>query len=173
MVACGDHGTGLRAAAPNVLGKLPRLTQNSYREAVSKTVSACASPETLTDQEMAEVLGVSAATVGNARNKKGDLGAIAMLSIGKSFGLDQLSTILALIGAKAVPASAVCCDSVGEIPVRIAGALPLLITLLSDGKCDDDDVRKLDAAGVIDDFIKTAGMLERRRNAVRLRSAED
>ncbi|AOF97888.1 hypothetical protein [Sphingobium sp. RAC03] len=170
MSGCCDHGAGLRAGAPSVLGKLPRLTQSSYREAVSQTVSGLAAPEGLTDQDMAELIGNSAASVGNARNKKGDLSAVAMLSIGKAFGPESLNTILALIGAKAVPAGAVCCDNVGHIPLRIAETLPLLITLLSDGECCDGDVRKLEAAGVIDEFIKAANVLERRRNDVRLRA---
>ncbi|PHP21393.1 hypothetical protein CG471_02145 [Sphingobium sp. IP1] len=170
MSGCCDHGAGLRAGAPSVLGKLPRLTQNSYREAVSRTVAAQQASDDLTDQDMADLLGTSAATVGNARNKKGDLGAIAMLSIGKAFGPEALNTILALIGAKAVPADALCCDNVGHIPLKIAEALPLLITLLSDGVCCDDDVRKLEGAGVIDEFIRAASVLERRRNEVRLRA---
>jgi hypothetical protein len=153
------------------LGKLPRLTQSSYREAVSQTVSALAAPEGLTDQDMAEVIGNSAASIGNARNKKGDLSAVAMLGIGKAFGPDALNTILALIGAKAVPTEAICCGNVGHIPVAIAQALPLLITLFGDNECCDDDVRALDKAGAIDTFIKAAGMLERRRNEVRLQNA--
>ena len=171
MSACCDHGNSLRAGAPSVLGKAPRLTQNSYREAVSSTLIDVARAEgNLTDQDMADMLGNSAASVGNARNKKGDLSAVAMLSIGKAFGPESLNTILSLIGAKAVSADAVCCDNVGNIPLKIAEALPLLITLLSDGVCCDSDVRKLEAAGVIDEFIKAASVLERRRNEVRLRA---
>ena len=169
MSVC-DHGTSLRAGAPSVLGKSVRLTQNSYREAVSQTVSALAAPEGLTDQDMADLLGNSAASVGNARNKKGDLSAVAMLSIGKAFGPESLNTILSLIGAKAVPATAVCCENVGHIPLKIAEALPLLIALLSDGVCSDSDVRKLEAAGVIDQFINAASILEHRRNEVSLRA---
>lgn len=169
MSSCCDHGPALRAGAPSVLGKLPRLTQNSYREAVSQTISGLAAPEGLTDQDMAELIGNSAASVGNARNKKGDMSAVSMLSIGKAFGPEALSTILALIGAKAVPADAICCGNVSHIPVAIAHALPLLITLLGDNECCDGDVRTLDSAGAIDTIIKAASMLERRRNEVRLK----
>lgn len=166
-----DHDAGLRAGAPSVLGKLPRLTQSSYREAVGQTVSALAAPEGLTDQDMAELIGASAATVGNARNRKGDLSPIPMLGIGKAFGPDALNTILALIGVKAVSADAICCGNVSHIPVAIAQALPLLITLLGDNECCDSDVRTLDKAGAIDTIIKAASMLERRRNEVRLKDA--
>lgn len=168
-----NHGAGLRAGAPNVVGNMPRLTQNSYREAVSRTVASHQICEGLTDQDMADLLGTSAATVGNARNKKGDLSAVAMLSVGKAFGPEALNTILALIGAKAVPAGAVCCDGIGEMPLKVATALPMLISLLSDGECCDNDVRALEKAGVIDDMIRIAGMLERKRQAMRLRAVGD
>lgn len=170
MSGCCDHGAGLRVGAPNVVGKSARLTQNSYREAISRTISAAQASEDLTDQDTADLLGTSAATIGNARNKKGDLGAVAMLGIAKAFGPEALNTVLSLVGAKAVPLSAVCCDNVGHIPLKIAGALPLLISLLSDGVCCDDDVRKLEQAGVIDEVIKAASVLERRRHEVRLRA---
>lgn len=169
MSVCCDHGPALRAGAPSVLGKLPRLTQSSYREAVSQTISGLAAPEGLTDQDMAELIGNSAASVGNARNKKGDMSAVAMLAIGKAFGPEALNTIMALIGAKAVPADAICCGNVSHIPVAIAQALPLLITLLGDNHCCDDDVRKLHTSGAIDTIIRAASMLERRRNEVRLK----
>ncbi|EQB13256.1 hypothetical protein RLDS_16090 [Sphingobium lactosutens DS20] len=169
MAGCCDHDAGLRAGAPSGLGKLPRLTQSSYREAVSQTISGLAAPEGLTDQDMAELIGNSAASIGNARNKKGDMSAVSMLSIGKAFGPEALNTIMALIGAKAVPADAICCGNVSHIPVAIAQALPLLITLLGDNVCCDDDVRKLHTSGAIDTIINAASMLERRRNEVRLK----
>lgn len=171
MSGCCDHDALLRGGAPKVLGNLPRLTQNSYREAVSRTVAAQQATDSLTDQDMSDLLGISAASVGNARNKKGDLGAVAMLAVGKSFGPEALNTILALIGAKAVPTDAICCGNVSHIPVAIAQALPLLITLLGDNDCCDDDVRTLDKAGAIDTIIRAASMLERRRNEVRLKDA--
>jgi hypothetical protein len=166
-----DHDPVLRAGAPNVVGNIPRLTQNSYREAVSRTMAACQAREGLTDQDMADVLGISAATVGNARNKKGGLGAVAMLALGKSFGSDALGTVLALIGAKAVPAGAVCYAGMGQVPMDFAQVLPLLMETLGDGVCCDRDVRTLDQAGAIDKIIKAAAMLERRRDEVRLHDA--
>jgi len=171
MSACCDHGTSLRAGAPSVLGKSVRLTQNSYREAVSRTIVARQAADDLTDQDMADLLGISAASVGNARNKKGDLSALPLLTVGKAFGAESLNTVLSLIGAKAVPVETVCCENVGHVPVEIAQALPMLITLLGDNDCNDSDVRQLDQAGVIDVMIKTATRPVRRRDEVRLRDA--
>ncbi|MBR2268294.1 hypothetical protein [Sphingobium sp.] len=170
MSGCCDHGAGLRAGAPNVLGKLPRLTENSLRTAIATTFTGIRAAEALQPKEMAEVMGVSVQTVRNAEDGAHGLNSFNMLSLGKAFGPEALNTILALIGAKAVPADALCCDNVGNIPLKIAESLPLLITLLSDGVCCDDDVRKLEGAGVIDEFIRAASVLERRRNEVRLRA---
>lgn len=172
MSGCCDHGALLRAGAPNVLGNAPRLTQSSYRQAVSETVTGIAAANAaMSDGEMAELIGTSKSTVGNARNREGDLSARALLGIGKAFGPESLNTILALIGAKVVPIDSVCCSNVSHIPVEIAQALPMLITLLGDNECCDSDVRQLDRGGVIDVMIKTANLLMRRRDEVRLRDA--
>lgn len=167
-----NHGSGLRAGAPNVLGNVPRLTQSSYRQAVSETVSGLATSNgALSDQDMAELIGTSKSTVGNARNREGDLSARGLLGIGKAFGPEALNTIMALINAKVVPVEAVCCSAadLDRIPIEVAEALPLLIALLSDGECCDGDVRKLHAAGVIDLFNRVASLLDRRRTEMRLR----
>ncbi|UZW54033.1 hypothetical protein NUH86_10850 [Sphingobium sp. JS3065] len=172
MSACCDHGNSLRAGAPKVLGNALRLTQSSYRQAVSETVSGLAAANNaLSDGDFAELIGTSKSTVGNARNREGDLSARGLLGIGKAFGPEALDTILALIGAKAVPLESICCSNVAHIPVEIAQAVPMLITLLGDNDCSDSDVRQLDRAGVIDVLIKTANLLMRRRDEVRLRDA--
>ncbi len=170
MSGCCDHGAGLRAGAPKGLGNVARLTENSLRTAISTTFTGIRAAEALQPKEMAEVMGVSTQTVRNAEDGAHNLNSFNMLLLGKAFGPEALNTILALVGAKAVPAGALCCDNVGHIPLKIAEALPLLISLLSDGVCCDEDVRKLEVAGVIDDFIKAANVLERRRNEARLRA---
>lgn len=169
MSGCCDHGSSLRAGAPKVLGNPPRLTQSSYRQAVSETVTCISAANgAISDGEMAELIGTSKSTVGNARNREGDLSARGLLGIGKAFGAESLNTVMALIGAKVVPIESVCCDNVGHIPLKIAQALPMLITLLGDNECCDSDVRKLDRAGVIDVLNTTANLLMRRRDEVRL-----
>ena len=68
MSGCCDHGAGLRAGAPNVLGKLPRLTENSLRTAIATTFTGIRAAEALQPKEMAEVMGVSVQTVRNAED---------------------------------------------------------------------------------------------------------
>jgi hypothetical protein len=151
----------------NGLGNHARLTQSSYQQAVSETVRSLQGDDT--DQDMAEAWGVSAGTVGNARNKIGKLSAMPLLLLGKEFGPEALGTVLALINAKAVHRDAVTID-VSSIPCDVAKTLPLLIELFSDGECSTADVRTLDRAGAIDCLGRVADMLRGRRDAMRLES---
>ncbi|PZU75573.1 MAG: hypothetical protein DI530_15075 [Sphingomonas sp.] len=151
----------------NGLGGRVRLTQSSYRDAVSETVRDL--QDGATDQDMADAWGVSASTVGNARNRGNDLAAMNLLRIGDRFGPPALDTVLALIGARAVRRDEVTVD-VARVPCDVAKTLPLLIDLLSDGECSVSDVRKLDDAGAIDCLIRVADMLRDARDRMRLQA---
>lgn len=151
----------------NVRSNAPALTQSAYREAVAETVSSLQG--SATDQDMADTWGVSAGTIVNVRKRSHDLSAVPLLKIGKAFGVDRLGTILALIGAKAVPLDAVHID-VSSIPCDVAGCLPTLIRLFADGDASDADIRQLDREGVIDCFSRITDMLEQRRDDLRLKA---
>ncbi|WP_294189038.1 hypothetical protein [uncultured Sphingomonas sp.] len=152
----------------NGLGDEVRLTQSSYRNAVSETVRDL--QDKGTDRDMADAWGVSASTVENARNRKHDLAGLSMLKLGERFGPEAMDTILSLIGARAVRRDAVTVD-VARIPCDVAKTLPLLIELLADGKCCAADVRTLEEAGAIDCLIRTADMLRDARDRMRLQVA--
>lgn len=152
---------------PNGLGVSARLTQSSYRQAVSESVRALQGDGT--DQDMADAWGVSAATVGNARNRLHDLSGLPLLKLGERFGPDALDTVLALIGARAVNRDAVTID-ISAIPCDVATVVPLLIKLFGDGDCSEADVRELDQAGAIDCLGRVSDMLRNRRDAMRLRA---
>lgn len=149
----------------NGLGDAARLTQSSYRAAVSETVRDLQGAGS--DRDMADAWGVSSGTVENARNRKHDLQGISLLKIGERFGPAALDTTLALIGARAVARDEVTVD-VSRVPCDVAKTLPLLIELLADGEVCAGDVRKLDQAGVIDCLGKVADMLRDARDRMRL-----
>jgi hypothetical protein len=151
----------------NGLGDVVRLTQSSYRRAVSETVRGLQGDGS--DRDMADAWGVGSATVGNARNQNHDLSALSLLKLGERFSPDALDTVLALIGAKAVARTAVTIDVAG-LPCDVAKTLPLLIELFTDGECSTGDVRTLDKAGAIDCLGRVADMLRARRDAMRLES---
>lgn len=149
----------------NGLGDHVRLTQSSYRQAVSETVRDL--QDGGSDRDMADAWGVSSGTVENARNRKHDLQGVSLLKIGERFGPSALDTVLALINARAVARDTVTVD-VSRVPCDVAKTLPLLIELLADGDCNASDVRKLDQAGAIDCLIKVADMLRDARDRMRL-----
>lgn len=149
------------------LGNSIRLTETTILEAVRETVISLQNGGT--DKDMAVAWGVSKGTVENARNRKHVLSAIPLLQLGDQFGPEALDTILALIGARAVPLDAVTVD-VSAIPCDVAKTVPLLIELFADGDCSAADVRALDRAGAIDCLGRVADMLRERRTAVRLES---
>lgn len=146
-----------------------RLTQSSYRTAISETVKAVQGSDS--DRDVADEWGVSAGTVANARNKTNDLNAVSLLRLGERFGPAALDTVLSLIGARAVDRDAVAVD-VSAIPCNVAGVLPMLIDLFRDGECCADDVRKLDKAGAIDCLATIADMLRDKRDEMRTGVAE-
>jgi DNA-binding XRE family transcriptional regulator len=59
----------------NVLLPIPLPTQSSLRRAVAGIIRGVQLDLDLTDEEMADEIGVSAGTIGNARNEKADLNA--------------------------------------------------------------------------------------------------
>lgn len=141
-----------------------RLTQTSYRTAISESVKAVQGGDS--DRDIADLWGVSAGTVANARNKTNDLNAVSMLRLGERFGPSALDTVLSLIGARAVDRDAVAID-VSAIPCDVARVLPLLIDLFRDGECCDADVRTLEKSGAIDCLCGIAEMLRNRRDDLR------
>jgi hypothetical protein len=156
----------IAVSVDNGLGDLPQLKQSAVLQAVSSTVSACRNG--WSDQEMADEWDVSAGTVNNATNKKHEVSLSNWLKLGRRFGPEGLNTALALVRMKAVHLTAVVVD-VAKVPFEVASTLPLLIQLLGDGECCDDDVRKLEKAGAIEAILKTAAYLRQRRDEVRLK----
>lgn len=151
----------------NVLRDSVRLTQSSFRQAVSETVRDLQQAES--DQDFADLWGVGAGTVANCRNRNHDLSSLPLLKLGERFGGEGLNTILALVGLKAVEVKAISIDAAG-IPCEVAECVPELIKALSDGDVSGQDVHKLDQAGVIDTLCKVAESLRQHRDRIRLRS---
>lgn len=151
----------------NGFGSSHRLTQSSYRQAVSETVRGLQSDDT--DQDMADRWGVSDGTVMNARNRNHDLSGLNLLKLGERFRGEGLNTILALIKMKAVDETAIAIDA-ADIPCEVAECVPELIKALHDGNVSGEDIHKLDKAGVIDTLCKVAESLRQHRDRIRLRS---
>lgn len=87
----------------NVLLPIALPTQKNLRGAVSKIICGVQHDMDLTDEELADELGISVGTVRNARNKLTDLNATTIAKIGAKWGPERLDPYSALWGARNVP----------------------------------------------------------------------
>lgn len=90
----------------NVLLPIALPTQSSLRKAVAQIVRAVQHEHDLTDEDLADAIGVSAGTITNARNAKTDLNAATIAKIGHRYGAEILDPYAALYGARNVPLEA-------------------------------------------------------------------
>jgi len=151
-----------------VLSNHAALHQTSYRAAVASMINAIKSEQGESDQDVADRLGTSATTINNASNKRGDLGAVTLLRIGKEYGLHRLGPVMALIGGKAASIEAVC-TSDAHLPVGAARGQLFLAKAMSDQRIDDDEI--IEGGGDIEAAYETFGHLKWRLDGARARRA--
>jgi transcriptional regulator with XRE-family HTH domain len=87
----------------SVLACRPLPTSKSYQDAVAKIVRRLKLQHGLSDQELADRIGVSRGTIRNADGCKGDLGAVALLRIEHTFGSGEIDLAFELAGSTACP----------------------------------------------------------------------
>lgn len=87
----------------NVMLPMAMPTQKDLRAAISKVISRVQLDHELTDEELADALGISIGTVRNARNKTTDLNAKTIALLGAKYGAEVLDPYSALWGARNVP----------------------------------------------------------------------
>jgi len=151
----------------NVLGDTATLTQSSYRIAMAGIIRSIQSRHGESDRDTADRLGVSAATIGNARNEKGDLSPVTLLRIGKEYGLDAIAPALHLVGARAVPEGASCTTD-ATMPVPVAKAQVFLCEALADnGQIDDHEILADGAPEAIEQAGQVFDTLRWRLNGLR------
>ena len=81
--------------APGLIGRIPN---RDYRAKVAEVILDIRREYKLTQEELAEHLGVSETTVANAEKGLGNLDAVTMLNLGVLFGGERrLRPILALV----------------------------------------------------------------------------
>ena len=153
-----------------MLAKVPPVTQSSYRAAVAATVNSIKQKHSLSDADLAGMIGCSAATVNNASNKNCDLGPLTLLRMAERFGINELGGVLSLVNAKVAPVDAVCTSDVATMHLKVAETVPNLIAVLVDNDLSDADVRKLDQLGTIDTLGQVADTLRWRRDGLRRRA---
>ena len=99
----------------NVMLPIPLPTQSSLRRAVAGIIRSVQLDYHLTDEEMADEIGVSAGTIANGRNEKSDLNAATIARIGHRYGAERLDPYAALYGARNVPIQAEEADALPSL----------------------------------------------------------
>lgn len=116
----------------------PRPTENSYQSAIREIILNIGAD--LTDDQLAERLGVSSGTISNARNRKGNLCGVTLAQVGHEFGPDAVEPFTALFGAIAVPRESTAANDLATIAglSHVAGDW---VNRLRDGtRCHNDTV---------------------------------
>lgn len=147
-----------------ILADRPPLHQNSYRAAVASVINAIKAEFGESDQDVADRLGTSASTINNASNKRGDLGALTLLRIGKEYGIHRIDPIVDLIGAKMAAIDAVCTSDL-HLPIGAARGQLFLAKALEDEVITDDEI--FEGAEDIEAGYQTFGSLKWRLDGLR------
>jgi hypothetical protein len=100
--------------ASNVLLPVALPTRNELRTALAQVVRAVQSEHHLTDEALADLIGVSNGTIANVRNERTDLNQESIARLGKRFGPECLDPWSAVFGGRNVP------KCVGEARVSVS-----------------------------------------------------
>lgn len=87
----------------NVLLPMALPTRNVLRKALADIIRALQSRHSLTDEQLAAELHVSAGTIANVRNERTDLNQETIAKIGARFGVETLDPWSACFGGRNVP----------------------------------------------------------------------
>lgn len=90
----------------NVLLPMPLPTRNTLRKALADIIRAVQSQNSLTDEQLAGELHVSAGTIANVRNERTDLNQETIAKLGARFGVETLDPWSACFGGRNVPREA-------------------------------------------------------------------
>lgn len=132
--------------AHNVPLPIDAPTTEALREAISAIIRDITAELRITDMELAGKLNVHANTVAAWRNKKNDMGALMVATIGAKFGAKFIAPYHALYGAHAHGLAA--CDAA---PL---GALADALAALAHGRGPKD---RLDSLPVLKDAADALG----------------
>ena len=114
---------------PNRLGASPLITQSLLEALASDAIRRVQLKASASDQDLADAIGCSAATVGNARNRNGKLSAHTLWNL---LSVDPLALegFLAHFDRRSVPMSAKC-DT--DVLPSTAGAVHKLAVVTAEG----------------------------------------
>lgn len=149
-----------------VLGNAAILTESLYRSFASDAVRRVQLHKELTDQDVADLTGACAATIGNARNKDNSLSGKTLLNL---LAIDEMALegLLHHFGRRSVPISARC-DTDALIPTSAAvHKLAVAQSPASTGGAKLTDCECLEIEPDINAAIEALSAIQQRCHAIR------
>lgn len=142
----------MNARATNVLLPMAFPTRNSLRAALAQVIRAVQSEHSLTDEALADHLGVSTGTVANVRNERTDLNQETIAKLGARFGPECLDPWSACFGGRNVPREA----SDGRVSLTaVTGSLHKLSVATDDNSDGGGAITHRELADMIPDLKAT------------------
>lgn len=148
------------------LGKSSLLSETMLKRLVSAAVRRVQLRHDLSDQDLADLIACSAATIGNARNQSGKLQAHTLLNL-IAVDATAYEGLLAHFGRRSVPIEAKC--DTDEL-ISTSGAVHKLASVKcpsSPGGATVTDNECLDIEPEIDAALEALSALKGRCNAIR------
>lgn len=135
-------------------GLLPMAmpTRKDLRAALAQVVRSVQAGHSLTDEALADVLGISDGTVRNVRNERTDLNQETIAKLGKRFGPECLDPWSACFGGRNVPKDAV---EQRVSLTAITGSLHKLSVATDEDSEGGDIITHRELAGMLPDLKTT------------------
>lgn len=154
----------------NRLGNSPLLTQSFYEDLASDAIRAVQMRHDATDQDLADAIGCSAATIGNARNRNGKLSAHTLFNL---LAVDPLALegILHHFDRRSVPVIAKCDTDALPSTAGAVHKLAVVTAESSPGGKTITDCEALECEPEIDAAMEALASMKARCIAIRARRA--
>lgn len=138
--------------ASNVFLPMSFPTRNALRGALAQVVRSVQSEHSLTDEALADLIGISNSTVANVRNERTDLNQETIAKLGKRFGPECLDPWSACFGGRNVPREA----SDGRVSLTaVTGSLHKLSIATDDNSDGGGAITHRELADMIPDLKAT------------------
>lgn len=145
----------MRPTPPNVLLPMALPTRKDLRAALAQVVRSIQARHGLTDEGLADAIGVSTGTISNVRNERTDLNQETIARLGARFGPEVLDPWSACFGGRNVPKDA----SDGRVSLTsITGSLHKLSVATDDASKGGHAITHCELAGMYAD-LKSAQRL--------------
>lgn len=140
----------------NVLLPMSLPTRKVLREALSQVIRSVQYQHQLTDEALADLIGVSTGTIANVRNERTDLNQETIAKIGARFGPEALDPWSACFGGRNVPKD----GNRARISLSVVTGTVHKLSLATDADSDGGEaITHRELAGMLPDLKATQRLL--------------